>query len=385
MTERLRIGFVGVHRASSFFSAFRAHPATEIVALCDLHRPTLEEAGRALAVSHLFQVYEEMLEQVELDAVVIASPMQHHAGQAILALQRDIHVLSEVTACVSIDEARWLAQACAQSRGVYMMAENYIYRKPVALVHAMVQAGLFGEVYYAEGEYIHELSKLHRTADGAPTWRYYWQVGVNGATYPTHSLGPCLQWIGERPARISCIGTGERTAPQYKLPEHKALPGRPAGGMEDTVLLLCKTTGEKLIRIRVDMLSRRPHAMTNYALQGTKGAYESARRPGEGDWVWVADYCDDPDRWVPLAHFEDEYLPPIWRNPPPEALAAGHGGGDYFEVMDFVDAIRGEKPPPIDIHRALDMTLPGLVSQESIRQGGAWLDVPDSRRWVAGD
>jgi hypothetical protein len=44
-----------------------------------------------------------------------------------------------------------------------------------------------------------------------------------------------------------------------------------------------------------------------------------------------------------------------------EALATGHDR-NYFEVMDFVDAVQGRKPPP-------DMTLPGLASQESIRQG----------------
>lgn len=38
-----------------------------------------------------------------------------------------------------------------------MMAENYIYMKPNVLVQAMAEAGLFGETYYAEGEYIHEL------------------------------------------------------------------------------------------------------------------------------------------------------------------------------------------------------------------------------------
>jgi hypothetical protein len=27
------------------------------------------------------------------------------------------------------------------------------------------------------------------------------------------------------------------------------------------------------------------------------------------------------------------------------------------------------------------MTLPGLVSQDSIRRGGEWLDVPNSREW----
>jgi len=29
----------------------------------------------------------------------------------------------------------------------------------------------------------------------------------------------------------------------------------------------------------------------------------------------------------------------------------------------------------------MDMTLPGLVSQQSILQDSAWLSVPDSREW----
>ena len=367
MPNEIKVAFAGARRASSFFKAFQSHPETEIVALCDPHAETLTEAGRATGITQLYTVFEQMLDDAKPDAVVVSSPMHFHASQAIAALQRDIHVLSEVTAAVSMDEARWLVQACNQSSATYMMAENYIYMKPNVLVQAMVEAGLFGETYYAEGEYIHELSALHHTPAGKPTWRYYWQVGVNGCTYPTHSLGPCLQWIKERPEQISCVGTGI-----WSDPEHT---------MEDTVLLLCKTASEKLIRVRLDMLSKRPHSMTNYTLQGTKGAYESKRRPGEGNWVWLEDYCKDPNEWVPLEQFEDEFLPEIWRDPPVEALAAGHGGGDYFEVMDFVDAVQGRKPPTIDIHAAMDMTLPGLISQESIRRGGEWLVVPDSRTW----
>ncbi|MGQ9554834.1 MAG: Gfo/Idh/MocA family protein [Anaerolineae bacterium] len=386
MKGDIKVAFAGVHRASSFFRAFQVHPDTEIVALCDLSEATLADASKATGINKLYTVYEKMLDDAKPDAVVVATPMQFHVPQSIAALQRGIHVLSEVTAAVSIDEARWLVQECKKSSAVYMMAENYIYMKPNVLVRAMVDAGLFGEVYYAEGEYLHELSVLHHTAEGKPTWRYYWQVGVNGCTYPTHSLGPCLQWIKERPQRISCIGTGRWTDPEH--------------AMEDTVLLLCKTASEKLIRIRVDMLSKRPHAMTNYALQGTKGAYESARatlhhspqwtRPGdsepllgrdEGNWVWVEGYCKDPNQWVPLETFEAEFLPEIWRHPPKEALEAGHGGGDYFEVMDFVAAVQSKQAPPIGIHEAMDMTLPGLVSQESIRCGGEWLEVPDSRNW----
>jgi hypothetical protein len=49
--------------------------------------------------------------------------------------------------------------------------------------------------------------------------------------------------------------------------------------------------------------------------------------------------------------------------------------------MDFITAIQSGVQSPIGIHEAMDMTLPGLVSQISIQQGGQWLDVPNSRDW----
>jgi predicted dehydrogenase len=319
-------------------------------------------------VRHFYTNYEEMLEQGQPDAVVVATPMQYHAAHAIAALERNIHVLSEVTATVSLDEARWLVQACRCSKAVYMLAENCNYFKSNVLIQAMVDAGLFGEVYYAEGDYLHNVAHLHHTADGKPTWRYFWHVGINGATYATHGLGPCLGWVKERIAQVSCIGSGRWTDPEHTI--------------EDTIHLSCKTASGKLIRHRLDMLSKRPHPFTvYYALQGVKGAYESARRRDEGHWVWAEDFARDPNEWIRLEQFEEKFLPESWRKAPASVWQIGHGGSEYFLVLDFIDAVQGRKPPAIDIHAALDMTLPGLVSQESIRQHGKWLPVPDSRAW----
>jgi mycothiol synthase len=92
----------------------------------------------------------------------------------------------------------------------------------------------------------------------------------------------------------------------------------------------------------------------------------------------------DADALIESPEFRQKYLPEIWANPPEEATKAGHGGGDFFEVYDFLRAIRGEAPCPIGIHEAMDMTLPGLVSQQSILDGGRWMAVPDSRAWTAG-
>jgi mycothiol synthase len=135
------------------------------------------------------------------------------------------------------------------------------------------------------------------------------------------------------------------------------------------------------VKIRVDMLSDRPHAMNNYSLQGTDGCYESARAEGEQNRIWLRSRRASDWDWETLEALESEFLPAAWRDFGDAAQAAGHGGGDLIELLHFCDAITGRAPLDLGIHAALDATLPGLISQQSALQNGRWLDVPDSRSW----
>ncbi len=369
----LRIGIVGACRRGGSFRAACDAAGVRIAAVCDVDAANLPAAASRLGAEHAYLDYQEMLDRADLDAVIIGTPMQFHAEQSIMALERDLHVLCEVTAAVSIDECRALVEAAGRSRGIYMMAENYTYRKENVLVRELVRQGLFGQVYYAEGEYLHELKQLNEDTP----WRRRWQTGIAGITYGTHSLGPILQWMpGDRVARVCCASGGSHYADPRGVPY-----------AQDTAVMLCQTERGALIKIRVDMVSDRPHAMTNYSLQGTDGSYESARGgPGERGKIWLRALSEavtwhDVNALLEIDALADRYLPPIWRRPPEAALRAGHGGGDYFEVVDWLAAIRGEAPCPIGIHEAMDYTLPGLVSQQSVQQEGAWLAVPDSRHW----
>jgi len=175
---------------------------------------------------------------------------------------------------------------------------------------------------------------------------------------------------------VGAVGRGRSFGTAFE-----AHPAAQIHAVSDICVMLAKTSKGGFIKIRVDMLSNRPHAMTNYALQGTKGCYESARSRLEFDKIWLQDLCPDMNTWMRLEALEAEYLPAMWRHPPEAALQAGHGGGDYFEVMDFIDSMVDDTPPPIGIDEAMDMTLPGLFSQASIANGGVWMDVPDSREW----
>ncbi|MCX7705702.1 MAG: Gfo/Idh/MocA family oxidoreductase [bacterium] len=366
--KKINIGIAGsCGRGMSFKIACEASGVLKIHAVCDINEEKLEESRITLGAEEKYTDYYEMLEKSDIQAVIIGTPMPFHAPQAIAALNKNIHVLSEVPAGVSIEECKQLVLAARRSKAVYMMAENYTYIKANVIVKEIVKRGLFGEPYYAEGEYIHELKQLNEITK----WRRKWQTGINGITYGTHSLGPILQWMyPDRVVSVCCAGSGHH----YKDPRGNYYEN------EDSCVMLCKMKSGSLVKIRVDMLSDRPHAMTNYQLQGTKGCYESARAPEEKHRIWLKDLCKDM-KWMDLDDLEKEFLPEDWKKQQEMAMKTGHGGGDYIEVMDFVDAILGRKSCPIGIDEAMDMTLPGLVSQQSIIEGSKWLDVPDSRQW----
>ena len=366
--DKIGFGIIGAAgRGSSYVRTLQAHAATEITALCDIRAEEVRQNAADLGIKHAFTDAGEMIDAGVVDAIVVGTPMPFHAPQAIRALENNIHVLSEVTAGVSVEECRDLVKAARRSQGVYMMAENFTYMKSNVLVRELVRRGFFGELYYAEGAYIHELKELNEVT----RWRRHWQTGINGCTYPTHSLGPVLTWFeGQRVVAVNAMGTGHH----YRDPREDLYE------MEDSVTMMCRLSGGGLAQIRVDMLSDRPHHMTHYALQGTDGSYESADGFEAPAKIWLRNRNAE-QRWEHLDKLQ-EFLPKYWRNPPEDALKAGHGGGDYWEVQEFVAAIRGEADPAVGIDLAMDMTLPGLISQQSIAQGSTWVAVPDSRNWT---
>jgi len=253
-----------------------------------------------------------------------------------------------------------------KSNKVYMMAENYLYIPQVQQVLEMARAGLFGDPYYGEGEYLHNISNMMTYPDGTPSWRRYWQWGMRGLFYPTHSLGPVMKWFGDDKIDfVIALGSGWHTQKVYK--------------QEDTSVALLQMKSGKLIRLRVDCVSNRPHAMTNYTLQGTKGVYESPRTKGEA-MVYIAKEGDDPDSaaWEPLANYSS-FLPERYKNVTENIAKAGHSGGDYYIIQDFLDAINGKKKPEIDVYEACEWSAVGLLSSLSVANRGRAMDMPDFR------
>jgi predicted dehydrogenase len=364
-TEQLGIGIVGVPRGKGQLSAIAA--AGNRVRLVGCYDPNpaamaaFAQNGPDIAQ---FPTFEAAVEACDL--LIIASPQQYHAPQAAFALLAGVHVLSEVPAAVSLEQVNQLLAAARASSASYMIAENYCYSRENLIISAMARNGVFGDLYFGEAEYVHEMKHYQFGADGQPTWRHHWQVGKNGVTYPTHCLGPLLQWMDDRIVSVSCVGTGRWTKPEHDI--------------EDGVILMARMRKGGLVRMRLDLLSNRPHLMNFYGLQGTRGGYESGRLFGDKPRLYV-EGKSTYDKWDAIEAYADEHLPKRYARP---LDGAGHWGADSWPLLDFVDSIIDGTKPPLGIYEALDMTLPGILSEQSIAQSGAWLAVPNPRTLTAG-
>jgi hypothetical protein len=114
--------------------------------------------------------------------------------------------------------------------------------------------------------------------------------------------------------------------------------------------------------------------MGEYQLQGTKGAYNSAF----GTRNVHLEGKSPPHKWEPLEKYADEYEHRYWKEEGEKAKTTGHGGGDWFVMRDFVNAVRSGTSP-IDLYDAVAWTSIRPLSEASIRSGSKPIDVPDFR------
>lgn len=389
MNAPLRVAVVGVNRGQSFaHSAALLSDQIRLTALCDIRAQALQP-WRDNAEIRLYNDYQQVLEDPDIDAVCIATPIKLHARQAIAALNAGKHVLSEVSAAWTLDECRDLIEAVQGSGLTYMMAENCCFMRPVMMVQEMVRRGIFGDLMHAEGSYIHAIPELLFDEGDELTWRGCLCRDELCDIYPTHSLGPVCKWLGvgesDQLKSLACWQSGSHAVADYvrrTKGEHHPLADSSKWRLPDTVHLSLQTAHGRLIHHRLDIVSPRPHNMNHYALQGTRAAVNFNVTPSLEPLVWIEGRSPTrgdgvPLSWEPLYQYADEFEHPLWREWGDEARKTGHGGADYFAIREFAAAIRESRPPTVDVYDAVTWSSVTPLSALSLQNGNAPVEVPN--------
>ncbi|MBI5725514.1 MAG: Gfo/Idh/MocA family oxidoreductase [Planctomycetes bacterium] len=347
--KKLKVGMVGIGRATSYGNVFARHTRTRVTALCDVNSQSLAKSGKEFGLkdSQLFLKYEDLVNS-DVDVVVLGTPIPCHAGQVVAALAAGKHVLCEVTAADTLKGCQDIVRAAKKSRARYMLAENCNYMHFAREWKRHIDNGRLGRLHYAEADYVHEIRELVLDK---------WRANRAPIHYCSHSLGPILFWMDDYIVRATASGSKATIIKDVGI-----------GAIDMQVALFETKKGATIKVLRSSVATRRPAACA-YSIYGTKGFLETGRTGYDNIGLRYFEDIDNKNgRQIAVSSSDIDA--------PKEALLGGHGTSEFYLVQDFLDAIENDTPPPIDYVKGMDMTVPGLIAHEAAMKGGVWLDVP---------
>jgi len=387
------LGIVGAGQFSGRFAKlFQAHPLVSEVFVTDV----LADRAAALVADQgfagTFPSFEDMLES-DLDAVAVFTQRWTHGPLVVRALRAGKHVYSAVPMAITIEEIAAIIEAVRETGLTYMMGETSYYNPATVYARNRRRQGDFGRIFYAEGDYMHDMDLGFYTAyqhSGGSEWKR--TASYPPMLYPTHSVGGVLGAIGGHAVSVSCIGVSDD--------RKDGVFDREVSMFDNdfsNATALFEIDGGGSMRInefrRVGYPSRLRGSRFRYF--GTEGSFEQLVEAAV--WQDKTGFTDisaqlktaasaNPDEPAAEAEpaprdpfacglapvHEAERLPVELRN-----LPSGHEGSHHFLVDDFATAVATGSLPPVNAWEAARYTVPGIVAHQSALRGGERLPVPD--------
>ena len=355
--RKIRLGIWGLGRGLSFFKTCGALNI-DVVAGCDFNQHMRDRFAEMNPGALVTDDAEAFLAG-DFDAVLLATFCPAHADDAIRCLRADKHVLSEVTSFHTLAEGVRLVEAVEESGKVYNLAENYPFSAANMWLARKWDEGLFGELMYAEYEYVHECRSLCYTyIDGTPVQPgnqvHAWRSWLNFHYYNTHSLGPVMRITGRRPTRVTSL-PAEPTLAGYLMSAREGM-----GGIAPSLIQL---DNGAVMRNLMGATTSDTHQQRLWGTLGAAELVDGQLRLRLGAAGGAPKFAVEPS-WDELGEL---------------AASTGHGGGDFWILYYFARQIIEGNPAPFDIYRAADCTIPGIQAYRSSVQGGQPCEVPDFR------
>lgn len=144
----LQIGVIGTgDRGGGLTWLMKQFPHLKVVACCDILPFRLEKAmGNADENAKAYKDYRKLLEDKNVDAVVIATPLSMHHDMAVDVIDADKHIYCEKTMTYQIDEALDLVDRVKQTDKVFQVGHQYRYLPLYFEVADVIRQGYLGQI-----------------------------------------------------------------------------------------------------------------------------------------------------------------------------------------------------------------------------------------------
>ncbi|MEO7659523.1 MAG: Gfo/Idh/MocA family oxidoreductase [Pyrinomonadaceae bacterium] len=159
--KKLKFGLVGAGGiAQAYAQAFNESGCCDLVAIADVR----EDAAKALAEIVAGKSYNDykQLADIELDAVIVATPPSTHPEIACFFMERGTPVLCEKPLCLSVADAEKMIATAAENDVLFTMASKFRYSADVIKAKGILASGMLGEILQFENAFTAKVDMSQR-------------------------------------------------------------------------------------------------------------------------------------------------------------------------------------------------------------------------------
>lgn len=159
--KKLKFGLVGAGGiAQAYAQAFNESDCCDLVAVADVR----EDAANALAEivgGKAYSSYQELVE-LELDALIVATPPSTHPEIACFFMERGVAVLCEKPLCLNVADAEKMIATAAANKVQFTMASKFRYCDDVIKAKGILASGMLGDVLQFENAFTAKVDMSQR-------------------------------------------------------------------------------------------------------------------------------------------------------------------------------------------------------------------------------
>jgi predicted dehydrogenase len=318
------LGYWGPNLARNFAGL----PGCELRWICDESEEALVKAAPQFPGAMVTRELDDLLNDPELDAIALATPVPSHAELAVRVLEAGKHCFVEKPLAQSVDDAERAVAAAERAGKVLMVGHLLEYHPGVLALKELKNSGELGDIYYIYGNRLN-LGKLRADENAL------WSLGA-------HDVSVVLALAEEEPTEA--VAHGE----SYVRP-----------GVEDVVFCYLRFPSGLAAHLHLSWLD--PHKERRFTVVGAHKMATFDDMAIEGKITIYDKGFDEAPRgygeWVTRSG--DIYSP---RLPTVEPLR--------LECQEFLDSIVEERPPRSDGRSGLRVVRVLEQLQSSLKASG---------------
>jgi predicted dehydrogenase len=162
VSARVAIVGCGWWATQAHLPALARNADAQVVALVDPDAERRERAARAFGQPPGFASVEELLEEADVDAAIVAVPHAMHHGAAGPMLDRGIHVLVEKPLAIAPGDARDLARRAQAAGAELIVGYPWHFSRQALAVRSLLQDGRIGEIEHVACLFASVVRELYR-------------------------------------------------------------------------------------------------------------------------------------------------------------------------------------------------------------------------------